>query len=82
MEVGGNEYLGNPLVGNPQPSDDGFPMDAAVGCIMPLPQALFTLGLRALTWAVTLKIRDWIEMNYGGVQVHFVRAWLVSPKDF
>jgi hypothetical protein len=29
MEVGGNEYLGNPLVGNPQPSDDGFPMDAA-----------------------------------------------------
>jgi hypothetical protein len=44
MEVGGNEYLGNSVVGNPQLSHDGFPM----GCIMPWPQALFTLGLRAL----------------------------------
>jgi hypothetical protein len=62
MEVGGNEYLGNP-----QLSHDGFPMDAALvhgGLHDAL--ALGPLHTRVeSSSAMTSKIIDWIEMNYG-----------------
>jgi hypothetical protein len=67
MEVGGNEYLGNTLVGNPQLSDDGFPMDAALvhgGLHNALASGPLYTRVESSS-AMTLKISDWIEMNFG-----------------
>jgi hypothetical protein len=61
MEVGGNEYLGNP-----QLSHDGFPMDAAPVRRDGLHNALASGPLYTRvesSSAVTLKTSDWIDMN-------------------